>query len=217
MKLRNNLLTAALLAVAAPAAFAQSTGDVSISGSIVPGSCTVTLANGGVVDLGQINTSALSLGTPTFRPPQTVAANVVCTAPTVIAMTAFDNRIATLPVFHANSTTRFGLGLSNGATGNPLGTFLIQLNTPVADGAASSFIQSTDLVSWVAAAGDWQKSNVATNTRYRAYGTAGSGPVAITTGDFNLQVTAAIEPTSLMNLTADALIDGSATLEITYI
>jgi type 1 fimbria pilin len=221
MKLRNNLLAAALLAVAAPAAMAQSSsGDITIGGSIVPGSCNITLANGGVVDLGQINTSALSPGGNSQWPSQTVRADIVCSAPTTIAVTAFDNREASLNAGAVGNPDVFGLGLTDGATGNSIGYYIMRIPLASVDGASgAAMVKSSDLATWtIAAGGDWwQRNNVATHTRYRSFGNATSGPIPVTTAAFDLLVLPTIHSTAILALTKDAVIDGSSTIEITYI
>jgi type 1 fimbria pilin len=59
MKLQHSLLAAALLAAVSTSAVAQSSGVVTLGGTIVPSSCTITLANGGTAEFGQVPISTL--------------------------------------------------------------------------------------------------------------------------------------------------------------
>lgn len=217
MKLRSNFLAAALLAVAAPVAMAQSTADIAISGTLVPGACTITLGNGGVADIGQIPTSALSSSGPTLRPRVTVPTHVVCTGPTVIALTATDNRAATLGPDFGATPMAYGMGLTT--AGKPIGGFHLVMANPMVDGAPSSVVESYDLVTWIplTPSAYWRKNNDVTTARYRAFGVPSARPVAVTTASFDLQVEPGIDTLPALALTTDAPVDGSATLEIIYL
>lgn len=219
MKLRNNLLAAALLAVAAPAAMAQSSsGDITIGGTLMPGSCTITIANGGLYDYGQINTSSLNASGPTAIGVRDQVANIACTGPTTLALTAFDNRDSTVLASSATTTT-FGLGLTEGASGNPVGHYVLSIKDATVNGIPlTGVIGGVDLVTWAnAGTAIWQKSNVVTNIKYRAFGTTTSGPLAVTTASFTLSVGALINDTGVLALRQLATMDGSATIELTYI
>lgn len=221
MKLRNSLLAAAMLAFAAPAAMAQSTSDVTITGTLVPGSCDIVLSNGGVANFGSIDYAALNQnGVKKILPFQTVTSTFTCSGPTMFTVTAVDNNRITLPASTAGDNSLYGLGLT--AEGNAIGYFDLWLDaggSVEADGASATVIQSANLTAWTAASAGWQALNGSTGSpiAYRSFGTAAAGPQAITTGFWRYQVTPYIQGRNQLALTQDEAIDGSATFEIVYL
>src|SRR5690242_583883 len=130
MKLHHSLLAAALLAGVSTSAAAQSTGVVTLGGTIVPTSCTVTFESGDVANLGDIDYSTL-LPTGNLQLPDVfVPLTIACSGPTRAYFTITDNRHGTST--QANS---YSLGL-NKTTGNVnIGRYVLATANPTLDGA----------------------------------------------------------------------------------
>ncbi len=213
----NKLLPVALLAITAPAAMAQSSGDVAIGGTLVPGSCTLTLVNGGVLDLGQIPTSTLPESGYSANMDRTMSASVGCSGATRVMFTISDNRIATLP----DPSQKFRMGLGLTSTGKPIGYYNVWWSSATRDGFAATVIYSDNGTSWSNDfSTQWGKSNIASpSIPYRAIGngTFADGPIALNTATFEMTVRTKLLGRNDLQLTSDASIDGSSTIEIVYL
>ncbi|MCC8362793.1 DUF1120 domain-containing protein [Lysobacter sp. A6] len=215
MKLQHSLLAAALLAAVSTSAHAQSTGVVTLGGTIVPSTCTVTLSNGGVYNIGDIDASTLNQATVKDLAFFDQAAEIRCSGPTQFALTAADNKDGT----EANPQN-FTFGLGQTTTGAKIGHFKLHVvpASVIVDGSAGTMIQSTNLSTWATLNPPWWvQASSAGAARYRAFGSAASGPVAATTVDFTLQVTPSINSRNALQLTGQETMDGSATITIEYI
>lgn len=213
MNLHKSLLAAAMASAFAPAAMAQSTGDISITGMLLPNTCTITIAGGGVYDLGQINYSTLAQTGNTMMPLVSQVTNIVCSGPSLFALTVTDNRNDTLGTY-ADTSRMFGIGRTAG--GLPIGRFELSTQGSQAEGAASPMVQSANLTTWTALSTSWPTTNGG-GAMYRGYGTTGGGVINVTNAQFNLRVQAYIHGRDELQLTADASLDGSATMEIVYL
>lgn len=213
MKLRHKLLTSALIALAAPAAFAQSFAELKATGLLVPGSCTLALTNGGIVALGAINEIDLDPQAETALPAGSVSVDINCTAPTKVAAMITENR--------AGSSTRTGdasFGLGKTSTGVSIGFYEAVAKTPMADGAPSTFITAPNTVGnlWASPTGDAFLEH-GTGRKFVAFGTAAAGPSSVTTASLDIEVRPTIAPTTVLMLPAPETIDGSLTMALVYL
>jgi type 1 fimbria pilin len=207
-----SVLAAALL-VATPLAMAQSIGDVTIGGTLVPDSCTIDLSNGGVANFGTIDYATIPGGSASNPlPGQLVSINLSCSGPVLMALTATDNRSGT-----ENVPGPFNYGLGALSNSNLFGRYTIDMSNPTLNGAASTMIASADLVTWIAATGGWHKTNTAGSSRFRSFGTAGTGPQPVTTASVNVTVNPALNGRSFLQLTQTESFDGNTTIEIVYL
>lgn len=213
MKLRHSLLAAALFAAATSTASAQVvSGVVTLNGSIVPSSCQLELADSGIADFGQIDAGTLSSSAMTMQPMKLILLEIECTGPTLLAMTLHDNKDGTA---QGNFTNQLGLGLTS--SGARVGRLGVASENPVVDGSASTVIHSNNATSWVASgSANWDKEQ-STASKYRAFGTAVSGPVPLTTASMDLRLSANINSRAALQLTQTESLDGNATIEITYL
>jgi hypothetical protein len=203
-------LAAAMLAAVAPVATAQ-TADLIVAGTITPPSCTLTLSNGGVVDLGQINLNTLDPLAVTDLAERTVSVSIACGGAVRFATLATENRAGTA---YTPGDANFGLG--NTSDGNPIGYYQLVVQTPLADSVASTSIVAATVGSWITPAGDIRVEH-GTGNIYTAVGTSAAGPVAATTASWNLRVRPSIAPRDSLALTGTEPLDGSMTLEIVYL
>lgn len=217
MKLRNSLLAAALVAVVSTSAAAQSTeGVVTISGSLVPSPCTVTLGGGGNVDFGQINYTSLNQNTHFLPGTKTVNVAFSCSGPTAFAVRVTDNKFGSTNTAQNGQFQWYGLGKS--ADNRNIGFFSIAPIDPIADGSPSTLIKSVDATTWVDGAGGMlERANDAAANKYYAFGTDVGGVIPATTGSFNFTMITRLYSRNDMQLTQDASIDGSATFELIYL
>jgi hypothetical protein len=213
MKLRHKLFTSALLALAAPAAFAQSFAELKATGLLVPGSCTLALSNGGIVALRAINEVDLDAQVDTALTPASVNVGITCTAATKIAAMITENR--------SGSSTRVGdssFGLGKTSTGVSIGFYEAVAKTPMANGAATTFITAPSTVGnlWATPTGDAFLEH-GTGRKFVAFGTAAAGPSSVTSASLDIEVRPTIAPTSVLMLPAPETIDGSLTLDLVYL
>jgi type 1 fimbria pilin len=212
MKLRHSLLATTLLAALSSTAMAQRSADLTVIGTIVPGSCTLTLSNGGNVDLGQIDLAQLDPLVATALPAQNVAVSIACAAPMRFATTATENRPGT-----ASATGDSFFGLGETSAGNPIGFYELRVASPTADGVAANAIASANATAWTVPAGGVKVEHGTGNTLTAVRTGASGGPSILTTATWNLQVHPTIAPSDSLALTASEYIDGSMTLDIVYL
>ena len=190
-------------------AFAASSTDLTVTGTITPAACTPTLANGGVVDYGNISAKDLKVTASTPLEPKTLQLAVNCDAPTQFAIHPIDNRRDSGGPF----PTLYGLGMINGS--EKLGYFELRLSNLNAD-VASRFVQSSDDGStWTNVI---DNSPISSN-RLFALGslTAPFSPNQITSATMDITVTPSINRADGLTLTDEVKLDGSATLQIKYL
>jgi hypothetical protein len=210
---RTHLLATAL-SVALLAPLSSRAADVAISGTLVPGSCALTLAGNGEVDWGTIDFASLADVVDTAMTPKNVDASIACSTPTKFAIAAHDNRGTTL---HAPSDYNFGLGRTVG--GRAIGYFRMTTDAGFADGAESFLLQSGNLIDWSVAIVDfyWEHSGSTGTSQWRAFGGGTYEPAAVTDASLKISVEPTIHGRSALQLTEQATLDGSATLELTYL
>jgi type 1 fimbria pilin len=210
MKLRHTLLATAVLAIAAPAANAAN-ADLTVTGTIVPGSCTLTLANNGNVDLGVIDLTTLNQSAVTDLADKTVAVDIVCSAATKFATEATENRPGTS---YTAGDQYFGLGETSNS--EKIGYYQIGVGNATADSVAATAIASTNLTTW-AIPGGGVKVQHGAGTKYTSVGTAATGPATVTEASWDLTITPTIAPRDELALTGPEGIDGNMTLTIVYL
>ncbi len=215
-----HVVMAGLLALGSASAFADSF-DVAVTGKIKPGACTPTLAGGGTFDYGLIGSAELSPTAPTLLPVLSDSITITCDAAARVALTAQDNRAGTgafssnINFFGSSNPVsgQFGLG---SAGGKNIGAFAFRFRTNsfTADGAAVDSIYSST------SGATWGTSNgVADNTGgYESWAKKGQTvPVAAKVFTGTLDVQAAIDKTSNLDLSQEINLDGLATVSLVYL
>ncbi|WP_367345914.1 DUF1120 domain-containing protein [Stenotrophomonas bentonitica] len=211
MKLTNTLF-ALMLVSASPSAFAQS-ADVSITGKIFPGACTVTLGGGGVADLGDIRADTLSQDSTTELAPVDMALAVGCESPVRFAFVGVDNTPDSALV-----ENQYGLGLT--PAGEKIGGADIRLFDIDIDGARGYWTRSyNDGETW--SPGDDVFTQPPLMQHYilgfsaETGSTTGPDPIKALQGQ--VRVVARIAPAVELTLTEDVAINGSATINLIYL
>ncbi|WP_102946835.1 DUF1120 domain-containing protein [Stenotrophomonas sp. VV52] len=211
MKLSNTLF-ALMLVSAAPGALAQS-ADLSITGNIFPGACTVTLGGGGVADLGDIRTDTLSHDTTTELAPVDMSLGVVCESPVRFAFVGVDNAIDSTLV-----ENQYGLGLT--PAGEKIGGADIRFFDIDIDSARGYWTRSyNDGETWSPGDDVFMQPPLMQHyiLGFTTQTGATTGPAPIKALQGQVRVVARIAPAAELTLTEDVAINGSATINLTYL
>lgn len=213
MKFSTTMLALAIASSAAfaPSAFAQS-ADLSITGNIFPGACTVNVGSGGIADLGDINTVSLHPTDPTILRPVTLPLNVDCESEVRFALQGVDNTAES-----STRSDRYGLGMT--AHDEKIGHANILVADVTADGVPGhgTFSHDEGLT--------WNESHTGGHFTLAMPDMLGfakeesvdTGPAAIKNLQGSLKVIAQIQPTNALTIDEDVLINGSATINLTYL
>ncbi|MCU1760549.1 DUF1120 domain-containing protein [Pseudomonas sp. 14P_8.1_Bac3] len=210
MNTRLSLLTAALLLTGASSAFAASSTDLSVTGTITPSACSPELTNGGMVDYGKISAKDLDQAAHTQLGEQTLQLTVTCDASTPFAISMTDNRPGTSSDPNAGNGHTFGLGLING--GEKLGWYSLFFRNPVADIAVRAMFSEDKGNLWH----DLSAGESVQTTDWVAFGNNRT-PESLQAVTVDLALQTAIAPASGLTLTDEVAMDGSATLQIEYL
>lgn len=195
-----------LLMTCIPAAFAASSADLSVRGSITPASCVPSLSGGGIIDHGKLSARDLDPERPTALQTGTLVFEVNCEAATFYTLTTFDNRAGS-SAFHPNS---HGLGMIN--DDQKLGSAAFGLFDPVADQVpVKTILSSNDGVSW-------RPSTYLGHAGLTAFAALNdlSTPVAIKDLSARLTVFTTLVRANDLTLVDEIPIDGHATVQLKY-
>jgi hypothetical protein len=194
--------------------------DLQVRGSIVPGSCSLNIPTS-FVDYGRITVGDLDPVEYTALQKLNTPFNVICDGPTLVGITAQDNReaskkheaMAAIDAGFAVPINSFGLGANT--DGGKIGAYRLMVRNFIVDGGSDfKTILGTP-------AGNWQ--NAADFFRSRSnYVLSWSpsditSPHLLTTVSGELEIEAAINNTTELVVRDELQIDGSATLELSYI
>lgn len=218
MKNKYGLAALALLALACSNAQAA---DLQVTGSIVPGSCSLnipTLA----VDYGRIAVTDLSPVDYTKLNKLNTTFNITCDGPTLVGLTASDNREASkkheaMEVIDpglAAPMNSFGLGAN--ADGDKIGAYSLHVRNYSVDGGTDfkTILSAIGSGGWISA-GDFLRSRSSYMLSWSP--NSATSPHLLTSVSGELEIEAAINNTTELVVRDDLQIDGSATLELNYI
>ncbi len=194
-----------VLLSATPFAWAASSPDLTVTGTITPDACTASLANSGTIDFGKIQAKDLNTTGFTELGRPRIQLTVACDGPTTFAIHAINNRP------NAIDTPFFGLGLTS--AGEKLGHFVPYLYDIMADGQpAASIISVNGGDTWVA------RQYVAGGQHFAAGSPDNPGlPIAAKDLTMDLEIRTWIGRADRLTLTDETAIDGSATFELKYL
>lgn len=214
--IRKLFAVAALVGVM-PAAFAASTVDLTVSGTIVPASCTPTLSAPNV-NFGKFSSADLNTDESTkWGDGLNSSLTVNCVAPTLYGIRSIDNRSAT--VGHNGYMSPYGLGLTS--AGEKLGAHYLEIKTfgSTIDGKRSYItVGNSGGTTWAASLeGVKAIRNTGELLGFTDQIGETTGPIAIKDGIFALAHYVHIAPASGLTLTSDVALDGSATIEVVYL
>ncbi|AZE82420.1 Beta-fimbriae probable major subunit [Pseudomonas orientalis] len=204
-----SLLSSALFLALTSSAFAASSVDLTVKGSITPSACTPALSDGGAVDYGKIAAKDLNLDKETSLPIQSMQFSVSCDAATLMAIRTIDNRVGSSS--GGPDSEKFGLGLINST--EKLGYMGLKFATSqVVDGAPAGSVSSENKE------GPWMNSRYWAHEIYVAPSVpSGSAPIPAKLWTAELRIAPKIAPTSELTLTGEVPMDGSVTVEVVYL
>lgn len=216
MKRIRTVLTAVLSMSAVTCALAASSVDLSVSGTITPVACTPTFSNNGLVNYGKISRQDLSVDQRTQLHDEFLVLDISCTAPARFALIMHDNREGSAIV---NSEIFYGLKYDR--SGNRIGLYSLHFDPTDTVVDPLPQVYRTDSTT---AGRAWSLSRstpipIAAKSYLGFTDVAGStaGPVAIRNLSTRVTLVTIIAPTSTLDLSDDAELDGSATLEVVYL
>jgi len=209
-------LTAALLMSTTTGALAASPNALLVKGIITPVTCTPIFSNNGLVDYGKISRQDLNVDKRTQLRDQFLDLNISCNAAARFALIMRDNREGSAIV---NSEIYYGLNFDR--SDNRIGLFSLHFDPASTVVDAWPEIYRTDSTTGGRA---WSTSRpspipIAAKSYLGFTDVAGStaGPVAIQNLSSRVTIVTVIAPTSTLDLSDDATLDGSATLEVLYL
>ncbi|MNF68972.1 hypothetical protein D3C87_1100040 [compost metagenome] len=209
-------LTAALLTSASNGALAASTADLTVNGTITPVACTPIFSNNGLVDYGKISRQDLNVDKRTQLRDESLDLNISCNAAARFALIMRDNREGSAIV---NSEIYYGLKLDR--SGNRIGLYSLHFDPARTVVDALAQVYRTDSTTGGRAWSTSRSSPIPIGAQsYLGFtDVAGStaGPVAIQKLSSRVTIVTIIAPTSTLDLSDDATLDGSATLEVLYL
>ncbi|WP_426128277.1 DUF1120 domain-containing protein [Pseudomonas sp. DWP1b1] len=198
--------TLALLAALAPGAFAASSTDLNLSGTITPSACAPQLSNGGLIDHGKMTSKDLQPASPTRLDPAEIQLEVLCEGETFFTLTTVDNRAGTSAI----NPRHHGLGLT--PEKEKLGSVAFSLFDPVADDKPVKVITSSN------GGANWSASIYLGHEALTSFAALDgpNTPIALKTLNARLRTFAIIVPATDLTLLDEVPIDGQATLQLKY-
>lgn len=217
MKAIRTWIGCTLLTGAVPMAWAQSSVDLSVTGSIVPAACTPQL-NTQAINFGRFSYRDLNVQEHTATGVQHHTLTIRCDAPAVYALRATDNRKGSA---HGKPDLPAPLGMGLTPQGEKIGGFHLEVR------AGGSNIDGKPVFFSVgsADAGSWSPSSSLPRPIHSdgdllaLVDGAGlvSGPSRIREAQLQLVASGHIAPALGLTLTEDVRFDGHATLELIYL
>ena len=198
-------------------ALAASSTDVSVTGLITPAACTPSLSGAGSFDFGKIAAQDLNQDTLTSFVSGLQRFTIACSTPTRFAIDGVDNRSGTA---YAPNSDFFGVGL-NGAV--KLGAYRLRLQAAgmTGDGRpdVTFMMSSNGGSSWTVRNGSaislYNREHAPVLVGFGFQGASEPSPMSTLSAD--VQATMFIQKASDLTLTDEVSIDGSASIQVTYL
>lgn len=187
---------------------AASSVDLAVKGVITPSACTPLLSSSGVVELGKIAASDISMGGMTYLPAVPMDIEVDYSAPTLFALAPHDNR----PQMY----TPWAFGFAPAAEGKPMGGYWLDFVDAQADGVTPTRFYSIDNGQ------SWRRASEGEQIeprRLEAFG--GLQPIGLLPFQ-NVRVSILVSPffypgSSWLAANEEMPVDGSTTFEVRYL
>ncbi|WP_265215018.1 DUF1120 domain-containing protein [Herbaspirillum lusitanum] len=196
--------------------------EMQVVSVITPAACTPMLSGGGVADYGIIPARSLKPGTVTPLPSKSLSFSINCDAAAKVSIRAIDNRTNSVIVGiiaagsgdgNLNDSFNFGLGT---AAGKSIGGYAIvfQPASYTGDYQQTQLLYSTD------SGTTWQPSTTGYVAKNRSFGWGAQGSSHVSslrTISGTVTVQPYINKPESLSLSQEILLDGSATLELSYL
>ena len=213
-----------LLAAVAPAAFAQTSAELGVTGKLIPGACTISLGEN-LLDWGDVSAADLSYSptSPTLRFPgqeKQVSLDIDCTAPRRVYLQAVDAKNGTS--IAEQYSYSFGLGLD--AEGNKVGAFGVTVlsapNVNGVSGYAGYVMPDGTVEGFSGGSKNIQNSVAQTNNRIgfsEALLADGASAPAIKTATSQVALSMVLNPIYLSGISEEIDMQGGVTFELVYL
>ncbi|WP_058960406.1 DUF1120 domain-containing protein [Type-E symbiont of Plautia stali] len=226
--MKKNIVALAILAASSINAQAQSV-DITVTGTLLPSSCTPTLSNGGVMDWATIQAGDLKYSEYTYLNAKTITLSVACDAPTAVAIEATSLRPGSVAGAVAESaggigylqggwySQKAGLGL---AGTDKIGGYALGINTLKENGTPlDAAFRDNQTGAWQnVASGTSMWNSGSGNPRQITPVAAGSiVPQAIENLTMNVTAQPYINKASELDLSSEITLDGLANFELIYL
>lgn len=204
-----------------PALVMAEATDLTITGTIIPTSCTPAFSGGNSVDLGDIPAASLNRERQTELTSRNVTLSVSCSASAPMAIKVHDNQADTrLPgiVVDGIDWAMYIYGIGEVA-GTKIGGYGLRFGTPTVDGQTSivMYKQGADANWEVPAPHTLVGKNSELNLRYSWGRSVGAGPLPGVLHTFPMTLVPVIGPASNLPITSEISLNGSATFELHYL
>lgn len=199
------LSTTALICVA-PHALAASHTDLTVRGSITPAACDISLASGGIVDIGKKSVNDLHPTNNTLINSTPMQLTMACSESMLFMLNPIDNRSGTA----AGAGDYFGVGLT--PDNEKLGFFDITIKESTADTSLVQAIGSTD------GGATWVRQDRIMKGNQSSVAAPGAPATRIEVKDLtmDLEIKTYIAGTDYLTIDNEVPIDGLATIEVWY-
>lgn len=195
-------------------AFAASSADISVVGTIAPAACDISIASRNV-ELGSIKPNQLVVDAVSEQGYKISPFGVNCGAATQFALQAIDANAGTA---YDTSPTSFGLGMS--PNDEKIGHFTLRFQADSLSGAPDLVgLVSRDGRTWSRApTGPGEGPALYSDGQYLAFGEAGSNVVkSMNRFGGTLEVRTFIAPSNELTLGSGLTIAGAATIQVFYL
>ena len=205
--LTRRLMTFGLCLTATPALCA-STADVTVTGTITPSACTLTLSESGIVNHGEIPARTLNQYEYTALPSQTLELNVDCNEAVLFVLVGIDNRADSSlgPGFY------YGLGHNVHNPAERLGTVALAYRNVTSDGERMLVLASSNQGQ------TWFPETNAYPDTYMGFAKPGTlVPEAHSELKASLQINTSINAATYLTLNQNVPLDGSIVIDLRYL
>lgn len=214
-------LITALAVFTTYSAIAADSVEVKVIGTIVPAACTPSIVGGATIDYGTIKSSTLTADNYTLLPVKHLDLAITCDAPAKVALSLMDIKrdsgtaLAGLTLLDSSAlSTQLGLGQQNGKN---IGAYAISLTRDAlyVDGQNADTISAASTLKWSVIADRLYFRDTDNLVSFSQKGA--TTPMAFTTLNASLEVQAAINKGSELDLTRPIHLDGMSTIELHYL
>lgn len=229
-KLFLNSIIVMAMGSASFAGYAAESASLSVTGTITPATCDVTLSAASI-DLGNIAASTLTQQANT-KAGSDITVNIACDAPAAVAVQTTDNR-ASSAITIAEALENLGLsmqnmtdanifGLGTDSANNNVGILILGITGATVDGSANpNLLSSLDKASWTATRVSTSRGLSLTKDGYFASASASAAdatsPVAFTNATYTISSGVVLKKGDQYPSGESVSLDGNVTFSVVYL
>lgn len=208
MNTHSRFLAVLLWLTTAPAAFAASFVDLTVTGRVTPDACHVTLSDDGTVDHGKIPSHTLNPSEFTVLPTRLLELSVQCSRPMLFALVGLDNRAES----SLDPGSFYGLGRNLHAPAERLGSVALSYRNPMGDAQVMQALASSDNGE------TWSPQATANPRAYVGFAPPGDRqPDFIGQLSTQLRIDTSINFAQYLTLNQEVPLDGAIVLDLRYL